>query len=75
MPFLDSPTVRPLYDHRAGGPPKAYQCRIRDIRNMHSDLCGRIVRTLNGMRAHQRIVHGIKQQQEFNFESVNPTAA
>ena len=76
MPFLDSPTIRPLYDVMDGGPPRGYVCQLRKNEGPNIDYsieCNRVTRTLRGMIAHQRIVHGIRQQQEFNFEEVRPT--
>jgi hypothetical protein len=35
--------------------------------------CFRVTRTLAGMRTHQRIVHGIKLQQGFQFERIEAT--
>jgi hypothetical protein len=84
-PFLDSPTIRPLYDVHDGGPPVGFRCMIfvseahavepsNGKRNRATTACdtncARVTRTLAGMRAHQRIVHGIKQQQEFQFERI-----
>lgn len=87
MPHLDSSTIRPLYDVHDGGPPVGFRCRLsqhdisRNLDKRAFDLehdaveypCGRVTRTLAGMRTHQRIVHGIKLQQEFQFETVLPT--
>jgi len=78
MPFLDSPTIRPLYDVRDGGPPVGFRCMLNAhekrawaIHWSHKqEHCNRVTRTLAGMRTHQRIVHGIKPQQELNFDSV-----
>jgi hypothetical protein len=78
MPFLDSSIIRPLYDVRDGGPPVGFVCcftppkRKRYKKVWTPEVC-KVTRTLAGMRTHQRIVHGIRQQQEFQFESVNPT--
>jgi hypothetical protein len=84
-PFLDSPTIRPLYDVHDGGPPLGFRCQLFlggkatkqpgdngdgwDCRS-GSWPCKRVTRTLRGMVQHQRMVHGIKQQQEFNFEAL-----
>ncbi len=85
MPFLDSPIIRPLYDVHAGGQPMGFRCMYSKNDKEYNDPiktadmqvslieCSRVTRTLAGMRTHQRIVHGIKQQQEFNFETVLPT--
>lgn len=87
MPHLDSSIIRPLYDVHDGGPPKGFQCqcskhdtggnllkRAIDVKVGGGEWpCARVTRTLAGMRTHQRIVHGIKIQQEFQFEAVNPT--
>jgi hypothetical protein len=77
MPFLDSHTIRPLYDVHDGGPPVGFRCCLggRGDSQTHKlwTACNRVTRTLAGMRTHQRIVHGIKQQQEFHFETVLPT--
>lgn len=79
MPFLDSPTIRPLYDVHDGGPPLGFRCMINQCQtstvtpnneNCSHGKCGRVTRTLRGMVQHQRMIHGIKQQQEFNFESL-----
>jgi len=78
MPFLDSPTIRPLYDVRDGGPPVGFKCMLVFEPKRKNDLyyvpCCRVTRTLAGMRTHQRIVHGIKPQQELNFDSVQAIA-
>jgi len=81
MPFLDSPTIRPLYDVHNGGPPLGFRCKLdaNQLDNVvyHVDKngrhCAKVTRTLRGMVQHQRMVHGIKQQAEFNFETVLPT--
>jgi hypothetical protein len=77
MPFLDSATIRPLYDVYNGGPPVGYRCNLMDVRRRpavrYGSCCNRVTRTLNGMRSHQRIVHGIRLQQEFQFGSVQAT--
>ena len=81
MPFLDSSTIRPLYDVHDGGPPLGFRCwltpwdsgsRNGDNKNLHT-VCGRVTRSLRGMVQHQRMVHGIRQQAEFNFESIAQT--
>jgi len=76
MPFLDSPTIRPLYDVHDGGPPVGFRCHIPlgTGYDEAKDRCHRVTRTLAGMRAHQRIVHGIKVQQEFKFDTVQAVA-
>lgn len=73
MPFLDSQTIRPLYDVHQGGPPVGFRCmycwQCKEVcHKIDRRECGRVVRTLAGMRSHQRIVHGIKLQQEFQFD-------
>jgi hypothetical protein len=80
MPFLDSATIRPLYDVHDGGPPKGFVCLAEPCITEtlvylkgNQIICGRVTRTLNGMRSHQRIVHGITSQQEFQFGSVQAT--
>ena len=78
MPFLDSQTIRPLYDVKDGGPPVGFRCQFRGGHSYdcgHPDCvpCARVTRTLAGMRSHQRIVHGIKLQQELCFDSVKAT--
>jgi hypothetical protein len=72
MPHLDSDTIRPLYDVHDGGPPKGFECKIclRQPAKFYGRAHGRVTRTLAGMRTHQRIVHGIKQQEEFNFSGI-----
>jgi len=73
MPFLDSPTIRPLYDVHDGGPPLGFRCMQLSHNCLPPDChspCQRVTRTLRGMVQHQRMVHGIKQQQEFNFEAI-----
>lgn len=81
MPFLDSDLIRPLYDVHDGGPPRGYQCLVScpcgqilvpKYDHVHGD-CLRVTRTLRGMISHQRIVHGITQQPEFNYFGVEPT--
>jgi hypothetical protein len=76
MPFLDSSIIRPLYDVHEGGRPKGYHCELCHLMDDGScnTPCHRVTRTLAGMRTHQRIVHGIKQQQEFNFEPISSAA-
>lgn len=78
MPFLDSNTIRPLYDVKDGGPPKGFECQFQGghgYKCNHPDCipCGRVTRTLPGMRAHQRIVHGVKPQTEFQFSDIIAT--
>jgi len=80
MPFLDSPTIRPLYDVHDGGPPLGFRCKLDTGTNLRNNgeqdyACNRVTRTLRGMVQHQRIVHGIKQQQEFNFEALDQSRA
>lgn len=77
MPHLDSELIRPLYDVRDGGKPKGFRCMLsiccpKDQQGcIHPHwYCERVTRTLSGMRTHQRIVHGIKVQSEFNFNTV-----
>jgi hypothetical protein len=81
MPFLNSQTIRPLYDVHDGGPPLGFRCMCHwqpeqkpDDRKAFAIQCYRVTRTLRGMVQHQRMVHGLKQQQEFNFESIAQTA-
>jgi hypothetical protein len=73
VPHLDSSTIRPLYDVHDGGPPVGFRCCLQD-NSPYTRLCNRVTRTLAGMRSHQRIVHGIKLQQEFQFEPVKALA-
>jgi len=79
MPHLESQTIRPLYDVHDGGPPVGYRCIFGSWTNntfhKHDGVlgCNRVTRTLAGMRTHQRIVHGIKLQQEFQFECIEAT--
>ena len=62
------PLYRPLYDVHDGGPPVGYRCmecaKSCHYRGNKVIQEGRVTRTLAGMRTHQRIVHGIKLQQE-----------
>lgn len=80
--MLDSDIIRPLYDVHDGGPPKGFQCQLCScgglkgrtcILTTNHNWCLRVTRTYRGMVAHQRIVHGFKQQGELNFEEVRPT--
>ena len=79
-PFLDSPTIRPLYDVHNGGPPKGFRCEFGSWTNntFHNQdgvkACGRVTRTLSGMRTHQYRCHGIKQQLRLDFDSVKAIA-
>jgi len=65
MPFLDSPTIRPLYDVHNGGPPLGFRCKLDanqlDMSFIHVDKngrhCAKVTRTLRGMVQHQRMVH------------------
>jgi hypothetical protein len=74
VPFLDSEVIRPIYDVHDGGPPAGYRCclngwsttKVMRVRDLHKP-CGRVTRTLAGMRTHQRIVHDFKAQGELDF--------
>ena len=81
MPFLDSSTIRPLYDVHDGGPPLGFRCMHGQNfepmppgkNNEFLRICDRVTRTLRGMVQHQRMVHGIKQHTEFNFDTIQRT--
>lgn len=67
MPFQNDPAIRPLMDIVDGGPPKAWYCLLAgDIR----DRCGKITKTLDGMRKHQEQVHGYTPQAEIGDKPV-----
>lgn len=72
MPHLDSEYIRPLYDVHEGGKPKGFQCQLGSFET--SGFCCRVTRTLRGMIAHQRIVHGLRQQGVFDFETIQRTS-
>lgn len=63
MPFLDSPTIRPLYDVQEGGPPFAFRCM----------LCNLVTKKMGDMRQHQQKKHHITYQEEIHFEEITPT--
>lgn len=74
-PFLDSPTIRPLYDVHDGGPPLGFRCQLHFtvdpwVKDFQVRDCAKVTRTLRGMVQHQRMIHGIRQQQEFDFETI-----
>ena len=74
MPHLGSNTIRALYDVSVGGPPVGYQCQIKCYESFtETKPCLRVVRTLRGMKTHQRVVHGVTEQSEFNFEEIKAT--
>lgn len=76
MPFLDSNTIRPLYDVHDGGPPRGFRCMIYCYplgHKKHGEQCYKVTRTLTGMKAHQRIIHGFKSQPGFQFNEIART--
>ena len=64
--MITSDLCRALFDLVDGGKPQAFKCIVRTAKGYplsSGDLvCGKIVRTLAGMRAHLRQVHGWKAQ-------------
>jgi hypothetical protein len=72
MTFLDSSTIRPLYDVHDGGAPRGFQCQLRasETENL---VCTKITRTYRGMKMHQRIVHQFKPQGVLSFGRIEPT--
>lgn len=75
MPFLDSKTIRPLYDVHDGGPPRAFLCMFylnRDCENCDTH-CHAVTRTYKGMVDHLKFKHGISLQEEITFEEIRPT--
>ena len=73
-PFLDSTTIRPLYDVHEGGAPKAFLCVIfcHTIPNGWG-YCNNVTRTYKGMIDHLRFKHGITLQEEIAFDEIKPT--
>jgi hypothetical protein len=64
---ITSETIRFLFDPLTGGPPRAFECKLDTEEwglngKVKEDACGAVTRTLSGMRAHQRIVHGFVPQ-------------
>jgi hypothetical protein len=55
---VNSETIRCLIDALNGGPPRAFECL------MSEGFCGKVTRTLSGMKAHQRTVHKFVPQAE-----------
>jgi hypothetical protein len=69
LEFVNSDTVRWLVDAENGGPPRAFECLAKlGLGSWHfykdgsGVPCGRVTKTLSGMRSHQRVVHGFKAQ-------------
>ena len=58
-----SETSRPLYDTIEGGPPRAFECRLKE----NGRVCGRILPTLKGLWSHQVQKHKFKAQGELFF--------
>lgn len=62
---MNSSTIRWLIDAENGGPPRAYECLLVTGLGYSSDLvCGKVTRTLSGMRSHQRSVHSFEPQEK-----------
>lgn len=73
---MNSKTVRWLVDVEAGGPPRAFECLLVTGLGYSSELvCGKVTRTLSGMRAHQRVVHAFQPQAELFSETAPGTPA
>jgi hypothetical protein len=63
---VNQDTVRWLVDVENGGPPRAFECLLPN----ETGCCGKITRTLSGMKAHQRTVHAFVPQADlFKEES------
>lgn len=73
MPFLDSKTIRPLYDVHEGGPPKAFLCVYLRFAMSESLHCNAVTKTYAGMIHHLRYKHGVVIQPEMAFEEIKPT--
>jgi protein involved in ribonucleotide reduction len=77
--FHDSELIHPLYDVHRGGPPRAFECQVEvsdpvavllGTYSSGGDVkyyCAKVTETLVGMRAHQRIVHGIVPQGKLDY--------
>jgi len=77
MAFLDSDTIRPVYDVHDGGPPVGFRCMlqgptIKEAPSRHW-VCERLFPTMRGMRQHQRLAHKVKPQADLVFGPVRPT--
>lgn len=71
--MIQSETIRFLFDPLVGGPPRAFECRLDvDVEEEcpcgGEQVCGKITKTLRGMRTHQLLVHGFKPQSEIFSE-------
>ena len=63
-------TIRWLFDLEVGGKPAAFLCllyehpfhKVTPGTFMSKGGCGKVTRTLSGMKAHQKAVHGFKAQ-------------
>jgi hypothetical protein len=69
--MIQSDVMTYLYDPLTGGPPRAYECKLCSCGGVKGKTCilatdhkwcRTVTRTLSGMRAHQRIVHGFIPQ-------------
>jgi len=72
-PFQDDGYKRALYNTVDGGAPSAWQCKIVVAFSKEPFLipitCDRITRTLNGMKMHQKKVHGFTEQEEIECQT------
>lgn len=81
MPFLDSKTIRPLYDVHDGGKPKAFLCMYvpafievtHCLKPIKVSPCDAVTKTYKGMVDHLKFKHGIKLQEEITFEEIRAT--
>ena len=73
MPFLDSETMRPLYDVHEGGPPRAFLCVYLRYAISEAVHCNAVTRTYKGMVDHLKFKHKITLQEEMTFEEITPT--
>lgn len=72
-PFLDSVTVRGLYDVQEGGHPYAFRCMLPAKADSDNAICNTVTRTISGMITHHRIVHNMVAQGSIGFPDIKPT--
>lgn len=66
-----------LIDRNTGGSTRAFECKIDEMEGSSSCVnvvCGKVTKTLRGMRLHLWLVHGIREQIHLplNGNSSNP---
>lgn len=83
---MTSSTIRWLVDAENGGPPRAYECLLtmpgftgNDYEDPEREVekhwvCGKVTRTLSGMRVHQKIIHFFEPQSNLFREPVGEKA-